>query len=149
MIERIYWDSAAFLAWLQNEPSREAACRDTLDAAQRGEHLIVTSSLTIAEVLWLKNGPKLTEQKADVLNRFFRRSCIRLVNVDRQIAQSAQKLVWANGIKPKDSIHVATAQKYSCPALETFDKGLISKGLDIEGIEFREPQPARQASMGV
>lgn len=139
---KLYWDSAVFLAWLQGEDGREAACRDTLDAAQRGEDLIVTSALTLAEVLWLKGGPRLTEEKADRLNRFFRRSFIRVVNVDRRIAEGAQQLVWQSGIKPKDSIHVSSALKYQCPILETFDGKLIRKGLDLEALEVREPQEA-------
>lgn len=149
MPDRIYWDSNAFLAWLQVEKSHEAACRDTLTAAQNGEFMIVTSALTIAEVLWLRGAPRLTEDKAEILNRFFRRSCIRVVNLDRRIAQKAQRLVWENGIKPKDSVHVATALQYHCPILETFDAGLITKGLDLDGIEIREPQRAAQGTLNV
>jgi predicted nucleic acid-binding protein len=147
--DKIYWDSNAFLAWLQNEAEREAACRDTLDAAQRGDFLIVTSALTLAEVLWLRGAPRLTEDKANLLNRFFRRSSMRVVNLDRKIAQRAQRLVWESGIKPKDSVHVATALQYECSILETFDGPLITKGLDLEGIEIREPQPAAQGTLGV
>lgn len=147
--EKIYWDSNAFLAWLQVEAGREAACRDTLDAAQRGDFLIVTSALTIAEVLWLRGGPRLGDDKAEILNRFFRRSCLRVVNLDRKIAQSAQRLVWESGIAPKDSVHVATALQYECPVLETFDAPLIKKGLDLDGLEFREPQEAAQGTLGV
>ena len=149
MHDRIYWDSNAFLAWLQNEPGREAACRDTLDAAQNGAFLIITSALTLAEVLWLKGAPRLTEDKADLLNRFFRRSSIRVVNLDRRIAQRAQRLVWESGIKPKDSVHVASGLQYECPVLETFDLPLIQKGVDLEGIEIREPQAASQGTLGV
>lgn len=149
MPDRIYWDSNAFLAWLQNESGRDAACRDTLGAAQRGDFLIVTSALTIAEVLWLRGAPRLTEDKADILNRFFRRSCLRVVNVDRSIAQRAQRLVWESRIRPKDSIHLATALKHECPVLETFDGPLIARGRDFEGIEIREPRRSPQGSLGV
>jgi predicted nucleic acid-binding protein len=149
MPDKVYWDSNAFLAWLQNEPGRDAACRDTLHAAQRGDFLIVTSALTMAEVLWLRGAPRLTEDKADILNRFFRRSCLRVVNVDRSVAQSAQRLVWKSGIRPKDSIHLATALKYGCPVLETFDGPLIAKGADLDGIVIREPRPSPQGSLDV
>lgn len=149
MPDRLYWDSNAFLAWLQNEPGREAACRDTLEAAQRGDFLIVTSALTIAEVLWLKGSPRLEEDKAELLNRFFRRSFLRVVNLDRKIAQQAQRLVWKRGIRPKDSVHVATALQYECPVLETFDQPLIQKGVELDGIEIRQPRPADQGTLGV
>lgn len=149
MPDKIYWDSNAFLAWLQNETGREAACKDTLDAARRGDFLIVTSALTLAEVLWLRGAPRLAEDKADILNGFFRRSCIRLVNLDRRIAQRAQRLVWESKVRPKDAVHVATALQYGCPILETFDGPLITTGLDLDDLEIREPQEAAQGTLGV
>ena len=147
MPDRIYWDSSSFLALIQAEKGRVEACKDTLEAAKNGQLLIVTSALTIAEVLWLRDHPKVPEEKANIINGFFRRSSIRVVNVDRDIAERAQRFVWDNGVKPKDSIHVATAKRYRCGILETFDQPLISKGSDIADIDFREPQPSRQGRL--
>lgn len=149
MVERIYWDSSSFLALLQAEHERVQACTDTLQAAKDGNFLIVTSALTIAEVLWLRGAPKVTEEKEKIVNNFFRRSSIRVVNLDREIAQNAQRLVWDNGVKPKDAIHIATAQRYDCAIFETFDDPLITKGVGVAGIEFREPQPSKQGSLGL
>lgn len=144
-----YWDSCAFLAWLQNESAHEAACRDTIEQAKSGEIVLVTSALTIAEVLWTKNGPRLEEDKATILNKFFRRSYIRIVNVDRRIAESAQRLVWNDRIRPKDSIHVATAINRDCVVLETFDRTLLKKTKKCQGLEIREPQLARQGTLAI
>lgn len=149
MIERIYWGNSSFLALLQAEHGRVQACTDTLQAAKEGEILIVTSALTIAEVLWMRGAPKVTEEKARVVNNFFRRPSIRVANVDRAIAQRAQRLVWDNGVRPKDAIHIATAQRYDCAILETFDDSLITKGVSVVGIEFRKPQPSQQGSLGL
>ena len=149
MADKIYWDSSAFLALLQAERGRVQACSDTLQAANDGKYLIVTSALTIAEVLWMKGAPKVTEDKAKIINQFFLRSSIRVVNLDRRIAQSAQRLVWSNGVKPKDAIHIATAQKYECVIFETFDDPLIVKSGVISGIEIRHPQPSRQGALDV
>lgn len=149
MTKKHYWDSCAFLAWLQNEAGREAACRDTLERARKGEILIVTSALTIAEVLWTKNGPRLGQDKAEKLNRFFKRSSIRVVNLNRKIAEASQKLVWNDGIAPKDSIHVATAIEYGCDVLETFDTDLLKASGKIAGMPIKEPEPATQGSLGI
>ena len=149
MVERIYWDSSSFLALLQAEHGRVQACTDTLQAAKDGEFLIVTSALTIAEVLWMRGAPKVTEEKARIVNNFFRRSSIRVVNLDRAIAQRAQRLVWDNEVRPKDAIHIATAQRYDCDILETFDEPLIAKGVSVVGVEFREPQQSKQGSLGL
>jgi predicted nucleic acid-binding protein len=52
-----YWDSNCFLAWLQEEGDRVRGCGMVIDAAERGKVRIVTSALTLAEVLWLRGKP--------------------------------------------------------------------------------------------
>ena len=146
---RRYWDSCAFLALLENEPNRSDACRETLKEAEAGGFVVLTSALTLTETLWLRRGPRLGEDKARLLNGFFRRSFLRVVNLDRVIAESAQSLVWDDGIKPKDAIHVATALRYQCPILETFDGPLIGKSGSARGLTIREPQRARQSSLDI
>lgn len=127
MLELIYWDSDAFLGWLQEEPGKVELCAGTIERAQSGEVMIVTSALTIAEVLWMRGGPRIPADKADTLNRFFRRSYIRVRNVTRGIAISAQDVVWNHAIMPKDAIHVATALDAGALVLETFDERLIKR----------------------
>lgn len=150
-VEKIYWDSDAFLGWFQNEAGKEEKCDGVIQRAERGEVLIVTSALTLAEVLWLRNAPKISADKAKLVQNFFRRSYIRVYNVTRKLAENAQILVWDNGIKPKDAIHVATAIHLKVDALETFDADLIKKAGNIGGsiLVVREPQAARQGRMNL
>ncbi len=147
-VEKIYWDSDAFLGWLQEEEDKVDLCRATLDRAKIGEVLIVTSTLTLAEVLWMKKAPRIPKEKAELVQRFFRRSYIRVYNVTRKIAESAQDLVWDNNIKPKDAIHVATAVNLGLLYLETFDKGLLKKSEEIGDplLIIRKPQQPKQGS---
>ena len=126
-VELIYWDSDAFLGWLQEEKGKVELCLGTIERAEAGEVIIVTSALTLAEVLWMRNAPKIPKDKAVILRKFFRRSYIRVRNVTRSVSELAQDLVWDKGIKPKDAIHVATALEARAPILETFDEGLIAK----------------------
>jgi len=142
-----YWDSVSFLAWLQNEAGRIDGCRDTLERAKSGEIVIVTSALTLTEVLWTKDGPRLPEDKAEKLNGFFRRSYIRVVNLDRSTAQKAQKHVWNDGIKPKDSIHLATALHLQCEFLETYDAHLLKKAGKFGSLIIQQPQCKAQGSL--
>jgi PIN domain nuclease of toxin-antitoxin system len=100
-IEQIYWDSDAFLGWFQEEAAKVELCEGTIDRAQNGEVLIVTSALTLAEVLWLRGAPPIPQQKADIVRKFFRRSYIRIRNVTRAVSEEAQDLVWNHGIRPK------------------------------------------------
>jgi predicted nucleic acid-binding protein len=126
-IELIYWDSATFLAYFQNEAGRVENCQGTLDRAQAGDVGIITSTLAIAECLWLRGQDPIPKDRAEIVQRFFRRSFIRMRNVTRNTAEAAQDLVWNHAIKPKDAIHVATAIEAKVSILETFDAGLIGK----------------------
>lgn len=148
-IERIYWDSDAFLGWLNNDPGKAAKCGGVIKRAERGEVLIVTSALTLAECLWMRNQPKVPRDKADLVQRFFRRSYIRVYNVTRKLGEAAQVLVWDHGIRPKDAIHVATAIHLSVDAFETFDRDLIKKSGAVGDplMKVREPEAPRQGDL--
>jgi predicted nucleic acid-binding protein len=147
--ELIYWDSCAFLGWLQEEADKVDLCRGRIERAKAGEVGIITSALTLTEVLWTKNAPPLTSDKADLLRRFFRHSYIRVQNVTRSIAETAQDVVWNNSVKPKDAIHVATALALSVPTLETFDDHLITRSgvIGTPPLVIRKPIPPKQSDL--
>lgn len=129
--ERRYWDSDCFLSWLNDEPGKADLCGDVLVETSEGKILIVTSALTITEVLKLKGKSKIpVEQEKEVID-FFRNEYIVIRNVTRYIAECARNYVWYNGINPKDAIHVATAVDDKLTLLNTFDSGLISKSNTI------------------
>tara|TARA_A100001391_G_scaffold124365_1_gene84768 strand:+ start:193 stop:537 length:345 start_codon:yes stop_codon:yes gene_type:complete len=103
----------------------------------------------MAEVLWLRGKVPVPKDRAEIVKRFFRRSTIRLRNVTRQVAESAQELVWDYGIKPKDAVHVATALEAGVSVLETFDKQLIGKSESVgkPPLLIRRPLPPKQGSL--
>ena len=122
-----YWDSATFLGWLKKEPDKVPVCGPVIEAAESGTVTLVTSALTIAEVLWLKGQPKIQPQQARKIEAFFRHSWIVVRELDRFIAEDARELVWTKNVKPKDAIHLATAlrQDVQLDQFDTFDEGLI------------------------
>jgi predicted nucleic acid-binding protein len=69
-IERIYWDSDAFLGWLQAEPGKTELCAGTLKRADQGEAVVFTSALTLAEVLWMRGAPVVPQDKAVIVRKF-------------------------------------------------------------------------------
>ncbi len=148
-IERIYWDSDAFLGWFNNELGKAAKCDAVIKRAERGEVLIVTSALTLAECLWMRGQAKVSKEKAEIVQRFFRRSYIRVYNVTRKLAENAQELVWNNNIRPKDAIHVATAVHLKVDVLETFDVDLVKKSGSIGNplLRIRQPEAPRQGNL--
>ncbi len=121
-IPRRYWDSSVFLAWLLPEENRLDACRGVVRAAEKGHVQIVTSALTLTEVIKLKGHPQLPKKSHDrKLRRFFQHEYIVIRGVDRFVAEQARELIWKHGAKPKDSIHLATAVRWKIPTLDTFD----------------------------
>jgi len=126
-VELVYWDSATFLAYFQEEAGRVEQCRGTLDRAVAGDVCIVTSALTLAECLWLRGNPQIPKNRAQIVRSFFRHSYMRVRNVTRKTSELAQELVWEHSVRPKDAIHVATAIEARVPIIETFDQSFISK----------------------
>ena len=149
MAELIYWDSDACIGWFQEDAGKVDLCKATLDRAESGEVVIVVSALVLAETLWLRGQAPIPKDKSEVVHKFFRRSYFRAKNVTRKTAESAQKLVWEHGIKPKDAIHVATALEHGVPVLETFDAELIEKSGSVgePPLLIRKPQPPKQGSL--
>jgi len=122
-----YWDSVTFLGWLSAEPDKAPDCKPILEAAEAGKVVLVTSALTITEVLKLKGHEKIPASQAKKIEAFFRHSWIIVREVDRFVAEDARELVWNKNINPKDAIHVATAlrQDVTLDQFDTFDEGLI------------------------
>jgi predicted nucleic acid-binding protein len=125
MTQRRYWDSDAFLGWLKAEPDKVSECQAVIRVAEEGNTEIVTSALTLAEVLYLRGHQPIPAADAEKLERFFEHEYIVVNDVDRMLAEEARKFVWDKGIRPKDAIHVATAIDAKVERLETFDADLI------------------------
>ena len=84
---------------------------------------ILTSALTIPEVLWIKGQDRTSADSAAKVEAFFRHEWIVIRELDRFIAEDARALVWRHNVKPKDAVHLATALKRDVPIeqLDTFD----------------------------
>jgi predicted nucleic acid-binding protein len=129
-----YWDSCCFLGWLAEEEDKVDACKEVLDVAEAGRLTIVTSTLTLAEVVKLKGDhAPLPPENEERIDQFFKRDFIVLRQVDRRVGELARRLYWQSGIDPKDAIHVATALVHGLPDLDTTDHNPIKKsGVQID-----------------
>lgn len=126
-----YWDSDCFLGWLQEEPDKVEPCHQVLSSAEDGQLVIVTSALTIAEVLALRGKLKIPASRRERVEAFFRQEYIAVRNISRRVAESARTYVWDYGVSPKDALHVATAVDAGLTLLNTFDTDLIKKSGQI------------------
>lgn len=114
-----YWDSCAFLGWLLREAGRKEGCEAVIRAAEAADATIVTSTLTIAEVLHTKGKPRIPATDQNRVEEFFKHAYISVRGLDRATAEFARRLVWGYNIKPKDAVHVATA--LVAPRVERMD----------------------------
>lgn len=145
-LDRRYWDSDCFLGWLLAEPDKEEKCRVVLEAAEQGKLVIVSSALTIAEVLALRGRPRIGDDRRVLVEAFFRNEYLIIRNLTRRIAEVARGMVWDHGVAPKDAVHVATALDAGLILMNTFDQDLCkhtgrigSPLLTIELPQLAEP----------
>lgn len=123
----VYWDSDCFLGWLQDEVDKADLCAHVLDECRAGKTRLVTSALTIAEVLALKGQRPIPVDRRLVVEDFFKHSFIIVRSVTRRTSENARKYVWEHGVKPKDAIHIATAIEAGLDDLHTFDGDFIKQ----------------------
>lgn len=98
-----------------------------LEEAKAGNILIVTSALTIAEVLAMRGRLKISPERRLAVEQFFNHEYIAVQNLTRRLAEAAREVVWDYGVAPKDAIHVATAAAANVDAMNTSDGDLIKK----------------------
>ena len=139
-----YWDACVFLGWLKEEPDKIAQCMAGIRAAERGELVIVTSALSLAEVLYLVKGEMpVSRETRQKVRSFFENEYILLCEVDRAVGERAQDVVWEHSVKHKDAIHVATAllvrERLAIEQLDTYDGPLGQLSGQIDGLPIGQP----------
>ena len=123
--DRRYWDSCCFLGYLGNEPDKADKCEPVLTAAEDGHIEIVTSALTLTEVIKVKGAQAIPKDQEKKIRDFFEHSWIIVREVDRFISEHARDLIWTHGLKPYDAIHLATALNLKLSVMDTFDSDLL------------------------
>jgi predicted nucleic acid-binding protein len=145
--KKVYWDTCVFIAWIGDESSWpddvKKGIQQTIELAISGEVMIVTSALTLAEILETKMTP---DQKIK-FRTAFSAPYLQLIDVDRKIgvlsAQIRERhdtriygpnrtLISGTFIRMPDSIHLATAIHLNVAVLNTLDgSGRSPKRLDM------------------
>ncbi|MGN6663501.1 MAG: type II toxin-antitoxin system VapC family toxin [Solirubrobacterales bacterium] len=144
MVAHRYWDSCVFLGWLKAEPDKLPQCEAALREAEAGKLKIITSTLTLAETLYLVKGEQpVSAQTREAVRGFFENDYIELAELDRPTAELAQDVVWEFDVKHKDAVHVATAvklrERIAIEQLDTFDGPLASLNGKIHSLPIGQP----------
>ena len=117
-------DTTPLIYFIEQDPRYLNIVRDFFRAMERGEFQVITSTLTLTEVLVhpLRNGNnRLAQLYQDILlNQEYLTAC----SVSPSIAELAAQLRAANNLKTPDAIQIATAMQNGAKFLITNDFGL-------------------------
>lgn len=124
-----YWDAVVWLGILKEEPDKVDTGIQLLSEARDGEFQIVTSAITLTEVVHLRTFQRLTPVVEAKIKAFFEHEFIAIRNVDRRTAEKARELMWRyhdQKLRHQDAIHVATAALANVDVLNTYDDDLLN-----------------------
>jgi predicted nucleic acid-binding protein len=131
-VNQRYWDSDAFLGWLNKEAGRFAQLDAIIQDAKAGKARIVTSTITYAEVFWIR-GELTDAEKIAAIKELFGYSWVVPAQLDKVTAELARELLFTFGkterLLPNDAIHLASAIRArvlgGIEHFDTWDRGLI------------------------
>lgn len=117
-------DTAVFIYFIEEHRSFLPLITPLFRQADRGRRQLVTSALTLLEVLvvpYRAGHRQLAEQYEALLTRS---RGVRLVDVSREQLRAAAQLRAATGVKTPDALQIAAALTTGCSTLVTNDRRL-------------------------
>lgn len=124
---RIYWDTCAWLALINEEEGRKPDVDAVYSLARSGQIELWSSTITVVEANRLESERHHTkpipEGSLAVIDAILFQPFVKLVPVDIDIARRARRLVRETvGLRVKaDAIHLASAMRWNIPTLHTYD----------------------------
>jgi predicted nucleic acid-binding protein len=115
-------DTAVFIYLIEEHPVHLVAARSLFLAADQGEVELVTSALTLLEVLVVpyRSGDQSLASRYEAILTNSRG--VRLVEIDRVQLRAAAQLRAAYGPRTPDALQMAAALTTRCSALVTNDR---------------------------
>ena len=119
----VYWDSCVFIDRLEGkDPARIDVLRAMTEAAEKGDLRIVTSALSMTEVVKLNRLTDVAdEDKESLITDFFENDYIYVRNLDPKVSWLSRRIIRDHKLKPSDAVHVATAILNHVDVLQTYD----------------------------
>lgn len=127
-MKRVYWDSCCFIDFLQGT-ERGEVLKGVVDKKDNGELEIVTSVVTLTEVIKLGNGT--AEERDSIIRVFNQDKGLLVVDLTKHLAEQAREVIWSYSFEKhkQDAIHLATAvyinQFHNIDEFHTFDHDLL------------------------
>lgn len=125
-------DTVIFIYWIEENPEYLSQVEPLFRAVDRGEIEIVTSAITLLEVLvvpYRAGKVALAERYEQLLTRA---AHLRLIDVDRQQLRAAAQLRAVHGIRTPDALQLAAGLAARAATFVTNDRRLPSiPGLEV------------------
>ncbi len=124
---RLYWDSCAWLGFLNGEGDKKRELEIVYGNARNNKYELWTSTLSMVETRRLKSeehAPKpLSDDNLKVISDLFGQPFVKPIPLAQDIAEHARKLVrTTNGLKKfQDAIHLASALRWNVEVMHTYD----------------------------
>jgi predicted nucleic acid-binding protein len=137
---RIALDTVGFIYFIEEHPDYIRLVDPLFEAARKREREIVTSALTLLEVLVVpyRAGDRVLGERYEAL--LTRSRGVRLIDIDRSQLHAAALLRAQHRVKTPDAIQLAAAILHRCTSFVTNDRKLPSiPGLDI--VQLRDLTP--------
>ena len=154
--KRCYWDASTWIALLSNLQTNQAIeqrwhCKQLFQEAIDGEIQLLTSAITITEVLRGETQadaytPSVPIDIKEQIDALFNEPYIVLVPLDPARAQEARDLRWKHSwLRTVDAIHIASAIYAQADVLHTYDGsgGRSRRMLQLDGQEGSPPLPIK------
>lgn len=123
-------DTALFIYIMERNAEYAPAVRPLFEAADRGEVALVTSAVTLLEVLVvpLRAGDAALASRYEIL--LGRSRGLTLVDLDRPLLRAAAQLRATHGVRTPDALQLAAGLRHRCGCFVTNDRRLP----DIPGL---------------
>ena len=133
-------DTAPLIYFIENHPLYYPLVEPFFAAVERGEIEVVTSTLTLAEVLvhpYRRGNQALAQEYSDIL---LRARNVTTFPVSPEIAAEAARLRAMHGIRTPDAIQLATAHKSHAGSFLTNDEDL-EKAAELQMLLLKRMVP--------
>lgn len=150
--QRHYLDSCVFSGFLNGvaEPNNFAECEAVIRAAEAGFIKAYTSAFTMAEVVYIRPAPDqqplAIESQEEIIFQLFSSTWFERVAFEPEMAEINRYLIrqygeGKRGLKPYDSVHIATAIRTKVDFFNTVDNELIQRLPNSVNYPPRYPNP--------
>ena len=119
-----YLDASLFIAAALDPGPTGDRCRALLRKVRAGDVPAATSALTWDELAFVVGRRRGRGAGLDAGRRLFAITHLRLIPVDAEILRGADQAARAHGLRPRDALHVSSAERVRAASIVSDDRDL-------------------------